>query len=283
VQHGKSRVVLSGNAPETTNNQMELEAAVAALAYLGGRYEVCQIELHTDSRYLRQGITSWIDSWFARGWRSKSGQPIKNQELWRRLYDLSQAHEIRWIWVKGHAGDPMNELVDRLATEARVSLTQGTPEGGGAEPESDKEGETVLWIAVSCRGSSGPGGWAVVFCEGKRRQVLEGFEAQTTGNALYLSAAIAGLEAIRSPGDVVVRAASDYLIQGAAQWVQGWQQRGWQTKDGKAVKNQAQWKELLGAMQRHRVRWQAVKEEPSSPELAEARRLAAEQLASVIS
>jgi len=284
VQHGESQVVLSGNAPQTTNNQMELEAAVAALAYLGGRYETCQIELHTDSQYLRQGITSWIDGWFARGWRTKSGQPIKNQELWRRLYDLSHAHEIRWVWVKGHAGDPMNELVDRLATEARRSLTQqGTPGAGGPEDEIGGDGETTLWIAVSCQGSSGPGGWAVVLCEGKQRRVLEGHEAQTTGNALYLSAAIAGLKAIRSPRDVLVRAASDYLVQGAGQWVQGWQQRGWQTKDGKPVKNQVQWKELLQAMQSHRVRWQAVKGEPLSPDLAEARRLAAEQLAGIIS
>ena len=283
VQHGESRVVLSGNAPQTTNNQMELEAAVAALAYLGGRYETCQIELHTDSQYLRQGITSWIDGWFARGWRTKSGQPIKNQELWRRLYDLSHEHEIHWVWVKGHAGNPMNELVDRLATEARRSLTQGPSGAGESEAEIGEDGEAVLWIAVSCRGSSGPGGWAVVLCEGKQRRVLEGFEAQTTGNALYLSAAIAGLEAIRPPGDVVVRAASDYLVQGAGQWVQGWQQRGWLTKSGKPVKNQTQWKELLQAMQSHRVRWQAVKEEPSSPDLVEARRLAAEQLASAVS
>jgi len=283
VQHGTSQVVLSGNASHTTNNQMELEAAVAALAYLGGRYETCQIDLHTDSQYLRQGITSWIDGWFARGWRSKSGQPIKNQELWRRLYDLSQAHEISWVWVKGHAGNPMNERVDRLATEARRSLTQqGASEVGRSEANLDKEGETTLWIAVSCRGSSGPGGWAVVF-GGKEHRVLEGHEAQTTGNALYLTAAIAGLKAIRSSTDVVVRAASDYLVQGGGRWVQGWQQRGWQTKGGKPVKNQAQWKELLQAMEPHRVRWQAIKGASPSPDLAEARRLAAEQLANILS
>lgn len=284
IQYGKSQVVLSGNAPQTTNNQMELEAAVAALAYLSGRYETCQIELHTDSRYLRQGITSWIDGWFARGWRTKSGQPIKNQDLWRRLYDLSHAHQISWIWVKGHAGDPLNERVDRLATEARRSLIQpDRPDVEGLEEYSSTDGETTLWIAVSCQGGSGPGGWAVVLSEGARHQVLEGHEAQTTGNALYLTAAIAGLQAIRSPGEVLVCATSDYLVQGAAQWVQDWQQRGWLTKDGKPVKNQTQWKELLQAMQPHRVRWHAVKGEPSSPELAEAHRLAAEQLASVIS
>ncbi len=284
VQHGESRVELKGNAPATTNNQMELEAAVAALAYLSGRYETCQIELHTDSQYLRQGITSWIDGWFARGWRSKSGQPVKNQELWRRLYDLSQAHEISWVWVKGHAGNPMNELVDRLATEARRALTQhGAPDAGQSEPESGESPEIILWIAVSCQGSSGPGGWSVVLRKGNQRRVLEGSEAQTTNNALYLSAAIAGLEAIRSPSVVLVRAASDYLVQGAGQWVQGWQQRGWQTKSGDPVKNQAQWKELLQVMQSHRVRWQTVRGESSSRDLAEARRLAAEQLASIVS
>ena len=135
-----------------------------------------------------------------------------------------------------------------------------------------------MWIAVSCQGSLGPGGWAVVLCDGSRRQTLQGYEAQTTGNALYLSAAIAGLDAVRSPSTVVVHAASDYLIQGAGHWIQDWQQRGWQTKGGKPVKNKEQWKALLDAAAPHRVRWQTVKGDQSSQELAEARRLAAKQL-----
>jgi ribonuclease HI len=93
LRFSEHEVELDGNAPQTTNNRMELEAAVAALAYLDGRYGRCQVELHTDSRYLRQGITKWVDDWFARGWKTRNGQPVKNQLLWRRLYELARKGE----------------------------------------------------------------------------------------------------------------------------------------------------------------------------------------------
>lgn len=107
---------LSGRALETTNNQMELEAACQALEALN-RWS--RIRIHTDSRYVCDGISKWILGWKARNWKTKAGQPVKNIELWQRLDRLCQLHSVEWKWVKGHAGNVGNEIADRLACEAR--------------------------------------------------------------------------------------------------------------------------------------------------------------------
>jgi ribonuclease HI len=103
---------LYGGDKSTTNNQMELMAAIMALETLK---RPCQIRLFTDSKYVLQGITEWMDNWKARGWKTASRQPVKNVELWRRLDAAKQVHQIEWVWVKGHSGDPGNERADRLA------------------------------------------------------------------------------------------------------------------------------------------------------------------------
>lgn len=102
---------LTGYDPETTNNRMELTAAIEALRAL---QRPCRVHLHTDSEYLRKGITEWIDSWIARGWKTASKKPVKNRDLWERLQGLLGDHEISWHWVKGHAGHPGNERCDEL-------------------------------------------------------------------------------------------------------------------------------------------------------------------------
>jgi len=106
---------LSGYESQTTNNRMELMAAIMALETLT---EPCQIDLHTDSQYVRQGITEWMRNWVKRGWKTASGGAVKNQDLWQRLQLASDRHTIEWHWVKGHSGHPENERVDALATAA---------------------------------------------------------------------------------------------------------------------------------------------------------------------
>jgi ribonuclease HI len=106
---------LSGFAPATTNNRMELEAAIAALETLKRPMTVA---MFTDSNYLRQGITSWLPVWKKRGWRTADNQPVKNQDLWQRLERALAQHRITWRWVKGHSGNPDNERADLLAREA---------------------------------------------------------------------------------------------------------------------------------------------------------------------
>jgi len=110
---------LSGAEPATTNNRMELTAAAAALEALT---RPCQVILHTDSEYVRNGITRWLDRWVRRNWRNSAGEPVANTDLWRRLVAAAAPHRIEWRWIRGHAGDPMNERADALATEARRAL-----------------------------------------------------------------------------------------------------------------------------------------------------------------
>ena len=107
---------LTGGAGATTNNRMELTAAAAALEALT---RPCTVVVHTDSEYVRNGITKWTTGWVRRNWRNAAGEPVANMDLWRRLLDAAKPHTIDWRWVRGHAGDPMNERADRLATAAR--------------------------------------------------------------------------------------------------------------------------------------------------------------------
>lgn len=110
---------LSGGEAETTNNRMELTAAAEALEALT---RPCVVKLHTDSEYVKNGITRWHTGWVRRNWRSASGDPVKNMDLWRRLLDAAKKHEVSWHWVRGHSGVPENERVDQLATAARIAI-----------------------------------------------------------------------------------------------------------------------------------------------------------------
>lgn len=107
---------LTGREAATTNNRMELTAAAEALEALK---RPCRIVLNTDSEYLKNGITRWHTGWVRRNWRNASGDPVANMDLWRRILDAARRHEIEWRWVRGHAGDVMNERADVLATVAR--------------------------------------------------------------------------------------------------------------------------------------------------------------------
>lgn len=111
---GDHRKELAGGEAATTNNRMELTAAIRALEALK---RPCSIDLHTDSAYLRGGITSWLAGWKKNGWRTADKKPVKNVELWQELERAAAPHDVRWHWVKGHAGDPMNERADELARE----------------------------------------------------------------------------------------------------------------------------------------------------------------------
>jgi ribonuclease HI len=106
---------LSGGEPLTTNNRMELMAAIAGLEALN---RPCRVKLYTDSQYLRDGITQWLPNWKARGWRTAGKTAVKNLDLWQRLEAAAALHEIEWIWVRGHAGHPENERADALARGA---------------------------------------------------------------------------------------------------------------------------------------------------------------------
>ena len=112
LRRGDTEKELSGGEKLTTNNRMELTAAIRALQALK---RPCRVDLHTDSQYVRGGITQWIHGWKRKGWRTAGGDPVKNADLWQRLDALRNLHQVDWRWVKGHAGDPGNERADALA------------------------------------------------------------------------------------------------------------------------------------------------------------------------
>jgi len=115
LSYGEHQKELSGAEVLTTNNRMELTAVIRALEALKRPSEV---RIFTDSEYVRRGITEWVKSWKARGWKTADRKPVKNQDLWEQLDELASGHKIEWRWVKGHSGIPGNERVDRLANEA---------------------------------------------------------------------------------------------------------------------------------------------------------------------
>ena len=129
--HGARRRELRGASPATTNNRMELLAAIRALEALK---RPARVDLHTDSRYLRDGITRWLPAWKARGWRTAARKPVKNQDLWRALDAEAARHEVTWHWVRSHAGHAENERADALA---RAAL-----EGGAGPPPAERPGRT---------------------------------------------------------------------------------------------------------------------------------------------
>ena len=112
---------LFGGERATTNNRMELTAVIEALTALK---RPCDVTIHTDSEYVRKGITEWIHNWKKRGWTTADRKPVKNVELWQKLDALAQSHRVHWRWVRGHAGDPGNERADALANRGAASVAR---------------------------------------------------------------------------------------------------------------------------------------------------------------
>ena len=122
LRYGGHEKELKGGEALTTNNRMELTAAIKALQSLN---RPCAVVLHTDSQYLRGGVTGWIDIWKRNGWRTAARKPVKNEDLWRILDAAAASHAIEWRWVKGHADDDVNERADRLAREGMAEFRNG--------------------------------------------------------------------------------------------------------------------------------------------------------------
>ena len=112
LRYGKVEKEIYGGARDTTNNRMELQAAIEGLAALK---RSCQVRLTTDSQYVRKGITEWMTGWKRKNWKTAAGKPVKNQDLWQLLDEQNQRHTIEWCWIKGHAGHRENEIADQLA------------------------------------------------------------------------------------------------------------------------------------------------------------------------
>jgi ribonuclease HI len=267
---GGPEQVLTGGEPQTTNNRMEITAALRALEALPGP---AQVELHTDSQYLRKGITEWLPAWQRRGWKTAAGKPVQNEDLWRALWPLVQRHDIRWHWVAGHRGEPLNERVDALARAARLAISP-VDEAAADRPR--------LYLRAACRGNPGPGAWAAVLegpddGGGQETRQFSGTEPRTTNNRMELMAAVEGLRQLPAGSAVEVVTTSDYLHQGATRWLPGWRAAGWRKKDGEPVANADLWQALDGPLRRVEARWMSAKGQAMRG-LEEAGRLLAEAM-----
>lgn len=139
MEAGKHRKEICGGEPATTNNRMELSAAIEALKLLT---KPCAVEMHTDSQYVRNGITKWLAGWKKNGWKTASKQPVKNEDLWRSLDAVTSKHQVKWHWVKGHAGHDGNERCDQLCGEAMAAVRKRyTPQQLSAALAVFKQGD----------------------------------------------------------------------------------------------------------------------------------------------
>jgi ribonuclease HI len=259
--YGPNTKEISGAGPATTNNRMELTAAIEALKFLK---RPCRVNLYTDSQYLRRGITEWVAGWRAQGWRKANGKPVENTDLWQELVQQVERHYLEWHWVKGHKGQPLNERADRLATEARQTMLarvrsqapQETPDAGGTGAVQQML-KVDIFAAGSSLGQPGPGGYAAVLVFApERTQVVSGNWPLATSNAMELWAVVAGLRVLRQPFQVTVYTGSRYVLEGAGKWLTSWERRHWQTRDGQPIKNQELWMELSHLMGDHDMTWQ---------------------------
>lgn len=120
LRYGKHEKILSGAEDHTTNNRMELTAAIQALAAL---QQPCKVDLYTDSQYVQKGISQWMDAWKERGWKKADKKPVLNADLWQMLDKEAERHDIKWHWVKGHSNHPENDRADQIANDAIDELT----------------------------------------------------------------------------------------------------------------------------------------------------------------
>jgi ribonuclease HI len=256
---------LSGGEPGTTNNRMELRAAIEGLRSLDRPHRV---DVHTDSEYLRKGITEWLPRWRRNGWRTAAKKEVQNADLWRELERELVRHRVSWHWVKGHAGDRWNERADRLASAAipRPPLPVDDPEA------------VHLFLAVAHSGKRDAGGWAAVLRFGDRERTLSGRVRGASANRMHLWGAVSALRELTRRVRVHVYTTSDYLKDGATAWLAGWRSRGWTTRDGKPVSHAELWRDLESLARRHDVRWHVASRNEMPAEMEQAKRLASETL-----
>lgn len=264
---------LSGSEAESTNNRMELMAAIRALESLP---EPSEVDLITDSTYLKKGITEWIDGWRRRGWMTAAKQPVKNKDLWVELDTAVQRHRIRWRWTRGHVGNEWNEKAHDLASAAidrplRAARTE--------EYELDPDAAHVF-LGVAWSGKRRTGAWgAVLRYREHEKEVAEAVRVNSS-NATHIASAVLALEALQRPLPTHLHTTSDYLRDGATRWIPGWRQRAWKTSTGKPVASRGWWERLAVQIDRLDLTWHVVGRDDLPEEIERARKLARSALES---
>jgi ribonuclease HI len=265
LPNGHKPKELSGGEEKTTNNRMELTAAIEALSALTKSH---QIEVFTGSKYLERGIKEWLPRCQNRNWQTTENTPVKNQDLWEALSVKIKHHDVKWRWLRGHDANKWNERADALARSAvqKVSL-----------PLKDNK-SIHIFTAISFKKKTNRGGWSVIFRFKNNMKVICGDVPHTTGNRMHLQAAIEGLAAIKRPLPISLYTYSGYLKDGATNWVKHWSKRNWQTKEGNPVRHRDLWVKLCSFAQKYEIQWHVVSKTKPPCEMQEAKLLARETL-----
>lgn len=265
VEGGGRPLELSGAETDTTNNRMELRAAIESLASLSGPHRVV---LFTDSKYLKRGITQWLANWRRSNWQTATGTAVKNKDLWQALAAKIEPHTVQWQWLKGHGNNRWNERADALAR--------------GAIPHPPLPLNDVdaihLFAGVACQSKTHAGGWGVVLRFRKRVKVLCGHVSNTTGNRMHITAAVEGLATIKRSYPIHLYTYSGYLKDGATRWVRQWAATGWRTKEGSPVRHRDLWARLDRLAKRYDIQWHVADKSNPPCHMQAAKLLAGEML-----
>jgi len=271
---GRVQKEMSGREEQTTNNRMELTAALRGLEYLKAPQQVTVI---TDSTYVKNGITSWIHGWKKRGWRTATKEPVKNRDLWEALEQEITRHRVTWKWVKGHSQNKWNERVDTLAVSARSRADSAVADTVQRNPPALPDNEGVrIFSGVTYAPSRGCGSWAVLLSYQHHLKVLGGSARGESANQFHLLSALAGLAALKRPLPVTLYTTSGYIRDGVSSWLESWQRRGWRTSEGKAVSHEDLWRQLARYLQTYRLTVEVVERKDGFCLMQEAKELARE-------
>lgn len=274
---------MKGSDAHSTNNRMELTAALEALR---SRRDGEKVELHTDSEYLRKGITQWISAWRRNGWARKTGQPVLNKDLWIALYAENKRVHVEWRWVKAHAGHVYNEMVDQAARDAAIDASNSKVEVVGHHAASDSVTtshatplEGGYYVAAANLGER-RSAWAFVHGT-DHNNIRTGVEDGATLNRAIIVGAVELIRSLPANTPASVTTDSEYLYKGATQWLDGWRRRDWRKADMKPIANKELWIEMSELLEHVDVNWQLQKHDRSSDSLVQiAARVARETLES---
>lgn len=236
IRDGESKEIYGGEPRTTTNNRMELTAAIKALEALK---DPCEVRLYTDSTYVCNGAKQLMGT-------RLSDTPFTNSDLWVRLQIASKQHRIDWKWVRGHSGNAGNERADALACKGLNEMIAA---------EGKESVDICIDVDVDSLEGTDYYRWSGLLSRDGSVKKLHAEKPNTTSNRMYISAAIEMLETLENPCGVVVYADSDYLCNGASKWIEGWMKNGWRKSDGNPVKNKDLWVKLYEVSKKHKVRW----------------------------
>lgn len=256
VVDGVPSEVVNGSEPRSTNNRMELTAAIEAL-------KTCpdgeSVDLFTDSEYVRLGITQWMDAWIRNGWTRRKRGPVLNKDLWVELHEQNSRLRVDWHWVKAHAGDSFNEVVDQAARNAAMSA--GSRDGGSTlsfgnlESVAEETSPNVDYFITAATSGENRGAWAFVRVVDDDEDTSYDVLDRSSANRSLLIGAIELMRSLTVGESVRVATDSEYLYKGVTQWIEAWRQRGWRKSDDKPVANKDLWIEIHALLDDVTIDW----------------------------